>query len=537
MSSENDYLDELNANTQSQDLIKADILIDHYNDLNSQTKQQVLDVLINEDDEYCLLFLVKLYKHTESAAEIYEAIHLKIFRNPSIFLELLADPGNHNRDFFIDAATDIKLWEAVPELLDILNHTSDPVQIKHILSSIGKIGNPDAINSIVEYLYSEDRDLIFTAIEALKDIAEPEAVQYLAKRMGTDKEFDLRIIEAFEIIKDQAAIEQLNKLLNSHNAYIRNHAKTRLLRIGPKSVPILIDNLKDEDTDFLIHTLNVLGEIGDISAAQPIRNFLFHEPENSNIRFAAYEALGMLPLEKGAYILAEGLADKEEQVRVAAAKAIEKNLNDMLLAGIKNLTRQETEESQNVVAAIINAESFKIFTSCLNEDSFEKMAIEYLNLKAHPDLKKLFDMILRRSGYSNTADKLVAATDKKEKEEKIKIYAVDDSRMILKVYKANLFKIGHEAEFFEFPETALKEIEKNKPDIVFTDLNMPKMNGVELTKRIRDLYSKEELPVVMVTTQTDLEDKEAAYEAGVNVLLPKPFSPEQLKTEIEKVKS
>ena len=66
--------------------------------------------------------------------------------------------------------------------------------------------------------------------------------------------------------------------------------------------------------------------------------------------------------------------------------------------------------------------------------------------------------------------------------------------------------------------------------MVLTDLNMPEISGIELTKRIRTLYSAETLPVIMVTTQSDIQDHEAAAAAGVNSILIKPFNVESLRT-------
>ena len=80
-----------------------------------------------------------------------------------------------------------------------------------------------------------------------------------------------------------------------------------------------------------------------------------------------------------------------------------------------------------------------------------------------------------------------------------------------------------EPVLFEFPEAALEWLAKEQPAFVLTDLNMPEISGIELTEKIRKLYSAEQLPVVMVTTQSDIQDHEAATSAGVNDILKKPF--------------
>ncbi len=126
---------------------------------------------------------------------------------------------------------------------------------------------------------------------------------------------------------------------------------------------------RETDSD-LVHTLNVLGEIGDESAIMPIRTLLNTVPRNPNVRFAAYEALALLPLRKGAYTLAAGLTDSEDHVCTAAARAIDRNFNEILAAGIKNMIRPQSDESRHIVKIIVNAQVDNIFLSLVNEDSF-----------------------------------------------------------------------------------------------------------------------------------------------------------------------
>ena len=54
------------------------------------------------------------------------------------------------------------------------------------------------------------------------------------------------------------------------------------------------------------------------------------------------------------------------------------------------------------------------------------------------------------------------------------------------------------------------------------------MNGIDLIKHIRLQYNKDELPVILVTTQNDQADNTAAYEAGANAILNKPFDSARL---------
>ena len=101
--------------------------------------------------------------------------------------------------------------------------------------------------------------------------------------------------------------------------------------------------------------------------------------------------------------------------------------------------------------------------------------------------------------------------------------------MILNIYRAVLHNMGCDSKLFEFPAEALKQIRIERPDVVLTDLNMPEITGIDLTKTVRQYFSKDTLPIIMVTTQNEANDNNAAYEAGVNGILQKPFTESMIK--------
>jgi CheY-like chemotaxis protein len=275
-----------------------------------------------------------------------------------------------------------------------------------------------------------------------------------------------------------------------------------LTNIGPKAVPYLIENLQQEDSDFLVHTLNVLGDIGDESAITPIRKLLSNEPKSANVRFAAYEALALLPLKKGAYTLTAGLTDREDHVCVAAARAIDQNYSDILVAGIRNLLRGQEDEARHIAKIIVNAQVDKIFMSLADDEVFQDLALIYLP-HAHKDTREHYHKLLLDSGKKDFARKIIG---KEDQEVRLKIVAVDDSRMILNIYKATLYELGYEPVLFEFPASAIEWLQNEKPAMVLTDLNMPDITGIQLAQKIREKYASESLPIIMVTTQNESQD-------------------------------
>ena len=75
---------------------------------------------------------------------------------------------------------------------------------------------------------------------------------------------------------------------------------------------------------------------------------------------------------------------------------------------------------------------------------------------------------------------------------------------------------------------AVTELEQSRPDLLLTDLEMPRMNGMELARHARARKSTLDLPIIMVTSRSTQKHREEAEAAGVNIYLTKPFSEEEL---------
>lgn len=529
-------IDEIRANIETGDSLKARLVLDHLDDVDKKTQQRILYELSKADAR----FVIPLFNHVlisfpvlaKELPAIRETLISHLIAYPDLLIDTLRNPVIQDKTVMVETAGELKLDEATPALIELLGETEDNRFLKKIIENLGLIGDPQSVNTLTDYLYSADRELIITAIHALGQVGTQTAMHRLAERMGTDNELDLLILGVFADVQDQISLEKLNDTLRSHYAHMRIYAKDELIRIGMKSVPVLIENLKERDNDLLIHTLNVLGDIGDESAIMPIRKLLDGEPKNANVRFAAYEALAMLPLRKGAYTLAAGLTDKEDHVCVAAARAIDRNYNEILAAGIKNMIRNETDEARHIVKIITNAQVDNIFLSLAPEEYFQEMALVYLP-HTHQDTKNHYINLLKKHGFDEFAVKASRGA-MESSAERVKVCAVDDSRMILNIYKATLHELGFEPVVFEFPAGALEWLEREKPALVLTDLNMPEISGIQLTEGIRKKYSAEELPVIMVTTQSDSQDHDAAEAAGVNDILIKPFNADTLRAAMGK---
>ena len=108
----------------------------------------------------------------------------------------------------------------------------------------------------------------------------------------------------------------------------------------------------------------------------------------------------------------------------------------------------------------------------------------------------------------------------------MKILAVDDDLDLLKVIAFALRQAGYLVLEARDGPTAIDTFERERPDLVILDVNMPRLNGFEVLKRIRAGGSPS--PVMMLTVRSAEEDQVEGLDSGADDYLTKPFSPRTL---------
>jgi CheY-like chemotaxis protein len=104
-----------------------------------------------------------------------------------------------------------------------------------------------------------------------------------------------------------------------------------------------------------------------------------------------------------------------------------------------------------------------------------------------------------------------------------RLLIVDDSGLIRKVMVRRFEGLGYEVVEARHGWQALELVEQGNLDLVILDILMPDMSGLEVLKLIRETYSAEELPVIVVSGRDDLKDVAESLRAGANDHLPKPL--------------
>lgn len=109
-----------------------------------------------------------------------------------------------------------------------------------------------------------------------------------------------------------------------------------------------------------------------------------------------------------------------------------------------------------------------------------------------------------------------------------KILIVDDEKDIVDLISYNLEKEGFSTVKAYDGETALKLVKTQKPDLMILDLMLPKINGLDVCRAIRNNPETVSLPIIMLTAKSEEIDKVTGLEIGADDYVTKPFSVKEL---------
>jgi two-component system chemotaxis response regulator CheY len=115
------------------------------------------------------------------------------------------------------------------------------------------------------------------------------------------------------------------------------------------------------------------------------------------------------------------------------------------------------------------------------------------------------------------------------------ILAVDDSGSLRQMVVFSLTAAGYQVTEAVDGQDGLDKAKAKAFDLVLTDQNMPRMDGLTLIRSLRMIAAYKKVPILMLTTESGDEMKSRGKEAGANGWLVKPFDPQKLTEVVKKV--
>lgn len=214
------------------------------------------------------------------------------------------------------------------------------------------------------------------------------------------------------------------------------------------------------------------------------------------------------------------------------------------------------EKQTNVNAILVDVETLRETTvpDALKGKTF--VAVKR-NLKQMPDAvanllgvdeKHIINTPVNSLMYQQILKRVVSVKEDKPKVNKaaeiekmseslpLKVLVVDDNKVNLMMMQVIMKNLGYKVDFANNGKEAVAQCNENNYNLVFMDLQMPEMDGIEATKMIKSEKNEEDFPaIVALTANAFPEDKQACLEAGMVDFLPKPVTMETIRGVITKI--
>ena len=115
------------------------------------------------------------------------------------------------------------------------------------------------------------------------------------------------------------------------------------------------------------------------------------------------------------------------------------------------------------------------------------------------------------------------------------VLTVDDSATMRDMLSATLSALGYRVVQAADGLLGLETLERERPDVIITDINMPRLDGIGFIQKVRDNARHRATPILVLTTNTDPDLKNTARRAGATGWIVKPFDPQKLADAIRRV--
>ena len=130
---------------------------------------------------------------------------------------------------------------------------------------------------------------------------------------------------------------------------------------------------------------------------------------------------------------------------------------------------------------------------------------------------------LERATRTSTQLVSSAAMRRRLRVERTRVLVVDDALSVRRAMQQLLVDAGYDVGMAADGFEAIEQLRLKRPALILTDLEMPNLNGIELTRRVREVPQWMDIPVVMITSRAGDKHQTMASEAGVDIYLTKPY--------------
>lgn len=510
----------------------------------------ILNEISGNKDPEALPGLLELLKtpvgDTSIDYMVVNALNAVLSSNEDKVIEGLSDPHDGYKILCIRVAGECALSKAAGPLVQLAETEEDPDRLMEILTSLTRIADDTALPVFRKNLQHEDAFIQSSCIEALGKLRDSESIphfKFLITENDKPENFEVcelttwKSIEALAQIDTEETLSFLVEKLHHKNPTVRRIITDALVEVGSDSIPLLLAAFDAGDTDTRILSANVLGFLGDRAAADGlVAAFDMGQAEDENVRYAVYEALGRIGSMKGIICLVDGLAETDELILMAVIGGLARHVNPGMISTLTDLITKADDQSDRLAKAIISSKATTIFEALYDNHGAADAMMEALVASKDSEIIEEFRTLLGEIGgpRAQTDIDSLPQLDGGAR----KALAADDSRSMVAMHRAILTDLGFEPSVAANGEEAYTFIEHGEEfEVIITDMNMPIMDGMELVGKVRSTPGYEDIPIIMVTTESEASQQDLAAKTGVTAFITKPFKPDELKAKIAEVTS
>ena len=429
---------------------------------------------------------------------------------------------------------------AAPLILEMVDQDKYSDLLREIMVALDELRPPEYLDICRKLISHPDMTIASLAIEGLGSFQDRDSMESLMDiiSMGeADEQYhecSLVVWKAIETLGGMPGERPLSFLVSK--IHHRNPAARRIIHQvlvakGAEVLPFLDKIFDGDNTDHIILASNILGLIGDRKGGElMVRYFDRGLPIDPNVKYAMYEAFGNLSFMKGLICLMDGLTEKDPMILTAVVSSLNRQVNPGIIKKISQLVQTDPDQGQRLLQAIVTAAALNIFEQLYRDEKLADALIDKIRNSKDKEIISEFSAKLEKmEGVSRKPD-LEKLQGIQTDVTGIKVLAVDDSKAMRLFYRTALSDMGLEVLTAANGQDALNLLELGEDaHLIVTDMNMPVMDGIEFTRQVRNLDQTKEVPIIMITTESEASQIKLAENAGVDILLKKPFPPETLQ--------
>ncbi len=427
-------------------------------------------------------------------------------------------------------------------LVKLLAAASGNELVSEIIRALGSYKDTGLTGILLPYLKHEDYSVVAWAMRGLTGIHDLKFRDALMAMVSESREVhnvdagcDLRTALAVENIAnfpDDTTAGFLIGFIHHANPSFRRVVISTLAGLGEEILPALEKCLDAGDKDEKIMAANVIGMTGRKRGADILVAHL-EKGGDANLKFAIYEALGRISSMRSVIGLTDGLAEGDDLVLIAVVTALDHQCNPGVVKVLNETIARGDAQSTRVLSAIITSHARRVFGALYKDGGQRDTLLAAVRKSGDHEAVGAFRAELAKIGGEQAAKDLQQLSLGEGGAKEKRILAADDSKAMLFFYKGIAADLGMEMVTVEDGKKAFDYLQMDSEfDLIITDMNMPNMDGIELTREIRKKPEWAKIPVLMATTESEKTQSELARQAGVTDFITKPFSKDDFKAKI-----